>query len=464
MNADPEKQEQLDWSIRYKIIEGIARGMLYVHEDSRLRIIHWDLKASNILLDAEMNAKVSDFGMARIFGVDQTQGNTTPFINERVSSSNPSQRKPPVIIKDGKRLSLSWKLWDDGTPPELMDPTLAAIYSRNEVIRCIHMGLLCVQEDLDARPSMATIVLMLNSYIVSLPLLEQPPFFFHSKTESYAPKGLESNESTSKSEPVSVDEASITEVYPRKTRKQEIEEILEEIWILTPTTNTSKTYPNSPFSTIETLVPSAVAHHHHYPRHRRSSPFPRWLRKIQLQRRSLVSRCMRSYTLPCSRSSSLHRRPNPRSRPMDHRSRTRPILRSTATDCRARNRSHRWFWPPPQIIRQPAARALHHPHAAFAALLLLPTCPPTQRRGVVLGKKTAAITKEKDRTPVTYNDSPKGPPTSVRYRFVTDLSAYIKDRCPVLHPSWYDLPVSYVIHHMRRELTDWIDNKAANRF
>ncbi|KAM7461128.1 hypothetical protein LguiA_029249 [Lonicera macranthoides] len=77
MNADPEKQEQLDWSIRYKIIEGIARGMLYVHEDSRLRIIHRDLKASNILLDAEMNAKVSDFGMARIFGVDQTQGNTT---------------------------------------------------------------------------------------------------------------------------------------------------------------------------------------------------------------------------------------------------------------------------------------------------------------------------------------------------------------------------------------------------
>ena len=80
MNVDPKKQGQLDWSIRYKIIGGIARGMLYLHEDSRLRIIHRDLKASNILLDAKMNAKVSDFGIARIFGVDQTQGNTSRIV------------------------------------------------------------------------------------------------------------------------------------------------------------------------------------------------------------------------------------------------------------------------------------------------------------------------------------------------------------------------------------------------
>jgi len=78
--VDPEKQSELDWMRRYKIIQGTARGIQYLHEDSRLRIIHKDLKASNILLDSDMNPKISDFGMARIFGVDQTQGNTDRIV------------------------------------------------------------------------------------------------------------------------------------------------------------------------------------------------------------------------------------------------------------------------------------------------------------------------------------------------------------------------------------------------
>lgn len=74
--VDPMKKDQLDWTKRFKVIEGIAQGLLYLHKYSRLRIVHRDLKASNILLDVEMNPKISDFGTARIFGQDESEANT----------------------------------------------------------------------------------------------------------------------------------------------------------------------------------------------------------------------------------------------------------------------------------------------------------------------------------------------------------------------------------------------------
>ena len=96
----------------------------------------------------------------------------------------------------------------------LLDPRLGDSYTTHEVIRCIHIGLLCVQEDPTERPKMATIVLMLNSYSVSLPLPKKPAFFAHTRTLEGMPRlELESDKSTSMSN--TVNEMSISEMYPR---------------------------------------------------------------------------------------------------------------------------------------------------------------------------------------------------------------------------------------------------------
>jgi len=76
LSPDSDKRAQLDWCTYVSIIDGIARGLVYLHEDSRLRIIHRDLKPSNVLLDHEMVAKISDFGMSKIFCENQSSANT----------------------------------------------------------------------------------------------------------------------------------------------------------------------------------------------------------------------------------------------------------------------------------------------------------------------------------------------------------------------------------------------------
>ncbi|KAI3736240.1 hypothetical protein L6452_15778 [Arctium lappa] len=217
----------LNWAKRYEIIIGIARGLLYLHQDSRLRIIHRDLKTSNILLDEELNPKISDFGLAKIVKDKEMEASTNRVIGTygymapeyaldglfSIKSDVFSFGVVVLEIISGKKntgfsqsqqtinlLGYTWSLWKEDRPFELMDQKLVESSNSSEVLKCIIVGLLCVQEDPGDRPTMTNVVLMLAGDIASLPTPKQPAFVARrtmssSSSSSYKPDQTQTNNS-----------------------------------------------------------------------------------------------------------------------------------------------------------------------------------------------------------------------------------------------------------------------------
>jgi len=233
---DENRRALLDWFKLLVIIEGIAHGLLYLHKHSRLRIIHRDLKPSNILLDNEMNPKISDFGLAKIFSSNNAERNTTQrvvgtygymapeYASEGIFSIKSDVFSFGVLVLEilsGKRNSGShqcgdfvnfigygWQLWKEGRWIDLVDASLLPNSHSEEMMRCINIALLCVQENAADRPTMADVVAMLSAETTTILAEPKQPAYFNVRVGNEVT-------STTATESCSINDMTISVTYPR---------------------------------------------------------------------------------------------------------------------------------------------------------------------------------------------------------------------------------------------------------
>ncbi|GAB4851998.1 hypothetical protein Ancab_016190 [Ancistrocladus abbreviatus] len=197
---DKNKSASLQWSKRFGIITGVAKGLLYLHEEAPVRIIHRDIKASNILLDGQLRPKIADFGLARLFPGDDTHfetfkiSGTYGYLAPEYAIRGYLSVKTDVFaygvllleIVCGRKnhddrlgpekadlLSYAWMRFQEGKVLELVDPSLTK-YNSEEAAMCIQLGLLCCQAAYVDRPNMSSVHLMLSSDSFFMPRPGKP--------------------------------------------------------------------------------------------------------------------------------------------------------------------------------------------------------------------------------------------------------------------------------------------------